>query len=288
MSAAARKEIARSIDLIEAYVPQPALWTVTLPDSDYERIRELGTWQRFQNAVRDAVARLLRAAGEADLVLCVVELGTERTLRTGRPMPHIHVVCSGWGVRADDGGWLLRPAVMDGLVEQACLAAGLSSGGRPACSRLEPIRKSVRSYLSAYLKKGSDMSNAKIDAGWDELIPRQWWNRSQALKALRDGHVWRLPSSFAAFVIQQRRRLEGLGLGLGRLVTVGRRQSKTVDLPIEVLCFQWASVDAFQQGLEWFAAWGHSPPAFEAEADRCLLLASDSWQAADIGLSLPQ
>jgi hypothetical protein len=244
---------------------------VTLPDEDYEDLRLSGRWPVFQRSITELLARLLRAAGAPALVLAVVEVGTERTTRTGRPMPHIHVVCAGWGERASDGQWLLRAEAMDRLVAGACRAAGLPDRERPAASQVEKVRRGVRAYLSSYLKKGSDLSPCDLSDGWEAVVPRQWWNRSREAKALRDGHTWRLPASFAAFVEQQRKRLERLALGVGLLKTVGRRQSKTVDRAIDVLCFQWASVEAFQQGLECFAVWAHSPPAFEAEADRCAL-----------------
>jgi hypothetical protein len=264
-----RREIERTIGLFEEYVREAALWTPTLPDEDYEDLRVSGRWPVFQRAITEGLARFLRASGVPALVLAVVEVGTERTTRTGRPMPHIHVVSAGWGERAPGGGWLLNPAVADRLVASACRAAGLPDRARPACSQIEKVRRGVKAYLSSYLKKGSDLSRCDLSDGWDALVPRQWWNRSKEAKALRDGHTFRLPVAFAAFVEQQRQRLERLRLGVGRLVAVGRRQSKTVDRSIEVLCFQWLSVEALQAGLEWFAVWAHSPPAFEAAADRC-------------------
>jgi hypothetical protein len=247
------------------------LWTVTLPDGDYEDLRLNGRWQVFQRGITDGLARYLRSVGLPALVLAVVEVGNERSARTGRPMPHIHVVCAGWGARGRDGQWLVTPQMGDRLVASACRAAGLPERERPACSRVEKVQRGVKAYLSSYLKKGSDLSACDLGDGWEALVPHQWWNRSREAKELCDGHTWRLPVAFAAFVEQQRARLERLGLGIGLLKTIGRRQTKTVDRAIDVLCFQWASVETFRQGLEWFVVWAHSPPAFEAEADRCAL-----------------
>jgi CRP-like cAMP-binding protein len=284
----AKAQIGDTLSLMEDYIRTPALWTVTLPDEDYELLRENGGWPVFQRAVADLLARHLRAAGDPALVLAVVELGLKRTTRTGRPMPHIHVVCSGWGKREPSGEWLLRPAVMDRLVADACRAAGLPDRERAAGSRLEAIRKSVRAYLSPYLKKGSSVSEADTSDGWDALVPHQWWNRSQEAKALRDGHIWKLPRDFAAFVDQQRRRLEKLHLGAARMVCIGRRKGKTFDLPVEVLCFRWDDVEALQQGLEWFAVWRAGPLAFEELADRCTSLRTLACDGADVGMTAPQ
>lgn len=280
-----KAQIGRSLQVLEDYVPRPALWTVSLTDEDYEDLRELGTWQVFQRACVDGLTRLLKAHGDAALVVGVVELGLKRTRRTGRPMPHLHVVSSGWGRKRAEGGWLLCPAAMDRLVADACRAAGLPGRERPSGSKVEAIRKSVRGYLAPYLKKGSSVAEADLSDGWEALVPHQWWNRSQPMKHLVDGHLWKLPPDFSAFVEQQRLRLEGMGLGFARLVCIGRRQGKTVDKPIEVLCFHWASVEALQAGLEWFAVWSASPRAFQEMADRCPSVAGASRHAADVGLT---
>jgi len=89
-----------------------------------------------------------------------------------------------------------------------------------------------------------------------------------------DGHLFRLPPAFAAFVCQQRARLEALGLGFARVVEVGRRKTKTLDMPIEALAFGWRDTSALQVGLEWFALWVDSPSLFEREVDGCIGVAA--------------
>ena len=265
----ARRHIGQSIACLDSYVRRPLMWTASLPDEDYDDLRISGRWQDFQRSIADGLTRYLKAHGLPPLVIAVAEIGNDRSKRTGRPMPHIHLVSTGWGVRDATGQWLLRPEVMDGLVAAACSAAGLPSRHRPACSRVEPVERSVKAYLAGYLKKGSDLSSVDLSDGWEALVPHQWWNRSQALKALADGHTFRLPVGFAAFVESQRQRLEGLRLGMGRLVVVGRRKTRLVDRTIDVLAFQFLSPEALLQALEWWSLWIKSPSLFEAEADRC-------------------
>jgi len=269
--------------LLDQLIGRVALWTVSLPDDDYWDLRESGKWPVFQRALVDGVTRYLKANGAPALVVAVAELGLKRQLRTGRPMPHIHMGLTGWGLRDHTGQWLLRPEVMDRLVSEACKAAGLPDRDRSTGSRIEKVEKSISNYLAPYLRKGCDPADWDTSDGWDALIPHQWWNRSKEAKALRDGCLWKLPVAFAAFVESQRRRLESLGLGMARLVSVGRRQSKTVDRSIDVLCFQFASVDALHQALEWFAVWLADRLAFEREADRCTSLRTLACDGADSG-----
>ncbi len=280
----ALKKVKRSIQLMDEYAPSVALWTAGLPDEDYEDLRDLDTWAVFQRELFESVVRLLRRHGVPPLAVGVVELGAERTGRTGRPMPHIHMALTGWGNRDETGQWLLRPEVMDGLVLRACRKAGLPDRERSAASRLERVKGSVAGYLSKYLSKGGGLEDADVSGGWDALIPHQWWNRSREMKALVDGHVWRLPRAFAAFVEQQRRRLEGMALGQARLVSIGRRVTKTSDRSIDVLCFRFFGVEQFHQAIEWFAVWKTSPGAFEREADRCTSLRALACDGADVGV----
>ena len=281
--ATALREVKRTVELMDAYLPSVALWTVSLPDEDYEDLRQLGTWAVFQRELFESVMRLIRGSGAPALGVAVVELGARRARRTGRPMPHVHAALAGWAVRDHTGQWLLRPEVMDELVMKACRKAGLPDRDRRAGSKVEKVRGSVSGYLAKYMSKGGDLSLVDTTDGWDALIPHQWWNRSTEAKALRDGHVWKLPRAFAAFVEQQRKRLEALGLGMARLVSLGRRITKTSDRSIDVLCFRFVGVEQFHQAMEWFIVWKSDPRAFEREVDRCTSLRTLACDGADIG-----
>ena len=114
---------------------------------------------------------------------------------------------------------------MDELVQKSCEDAGLPPRDRQASSRMEPIRHSVRGYVDKYVTKGSGLPGKSLSDGWDALIPHQWWNRSDGLHRMLSGMIFHLPPAFVAFVLQQRRRLEGLRLGFGRVVQVGTRKT---------------------------------------------------------------
>ncbi len=281
------KFIKDSLTLMEDFKERLAMWTVTLPDEDYSVFSTgRASWPLFQRYLIDLLTRYLQGAQDPAVVVAAVELGDERTKRTRRPMPHIHIVTTGWGSR-DGGKWLLRPEVMDELVAKAAQYAGLPSRDRFAVSRIEPIRHSVRAYMSKYLTKQAKPEELDLDSGWDELIPRQWWNRSDAAFSLVKGLTWKLSPAFAAFLVQRRKELEALGLGLGFLVTVGRRKTKTMDRAIELTGFHFFQPESLARAIELFVLWIASEEAFVGEVELCLSQGAPARHSEDIVL-LPQ
>ena len=144
---------------------------------------------------------------------------------------------------------------MDELVSKACQYAGLPLRSRPSCSQIAAVKHSVASYMSKYLTK-----EMPADVDWEqsdyvELIPHQWWNQSEACKALVDGCVFKLPPAFAAFVVRCHGKLEALGLGRGGYSVVSHRETLLGTVPIELLKFRFASPECLHQALELFVVW---------------------------------
>jgi len=250
-----RKQVRASCRLMEDFRRQTAMWTVTLLDEDYFSLSIDGSWPKFQRRIVDLLVRYLKAHGDPAVVIGVCEVGAKRFARTGRPDPHLHLVTTGWGSRDQEGRWLLRPDVMDELVAKACQYAGLPSANRPACSRVEPVRHSVSSYLSKYLTKQMPVQLSDVDAAAQELIPRQWWNQSQACKAMVDGCLVKLPPAFAAFCVRHAILMERLELGRGGVRTVGWKKTKLAEMPIEVWRFKFRSPEALMVAMELYALW---------------------------------
>ena len=250
-----RKQVRWSCRLLEAAKSRLAMWTVTLTDEDYRSLASTCKWSKFQDRIRDLLVRHLKSHGDPALVVGVCEVGGKRFARTGRPDPHIHVITSGWGSRRPDGQWLLGKDVMDELVAKACQYAGLPATSRPAASNLAPVRHSVASYMSKYLTKEIPVDVEQVDESVQSLLPRQWWFRSEACKALVDGCLFKLPPAFSAFIVRNQRLLEELELGRGGLAVVGWRKTLLADVPIELLRFRFKSTQCLQQALELFACW---------------------------------
>ena len=241
------------------------MWTVTLPDSDYLELSRSGQWKDFQRRVIDLLIRHLKANGDEAVVIAAVEVGSKRFARTGRPDPHIHLITTGWGRRHPEGGWLLSPDRMDQLVAKACQYAQLPSTSRPSCSRVEPVRHSVASYMSKYLTKDAPIDPESMPDEWQNLIPHQWWSQSAACKAMVEGVMCKLPPAFAAFLVRKAILLENLQLGRGGVRTVGWKKRKCYDVPIEVFRFVFRSPECLHQAIELFALWNESEEVLDAE-----------------------
>ena len=247
-----------------------AMWTVNLEEGWILELKETGQWALFQRRLIDHLTQHLVDAGDVALVLGVVELSPKRGARTGRPYPHLHIVTSGWGARSRDGQWLIGPKVMDGLVVKALASCGIRVDGLRAASNVEQIRQSVKAYLRAYLKKQVDLPSVDTSDGWQELIPRQWWNRSAAARALVDGHYFRLPPDFVYWMLSQRAKLEELKLGIGGVSVVGERRTLTGFRPIEIEWFRFFSPSAIARAIELWLVYERDPWSCSEEVRACL------------------
>ena len=257
ISAGGRKFLKDSLLLMEDFRGSLCMWTVTLPEEDYRDVAlKVGSWPAFQRRCIDLVCRYLREHQVDALAVAAVEIGDKRTSRTSRPMPHIHLVINGWGRRHPSGGWLLCPKRMDDLVAKAAQYAGLPSRERRAASNIAPIRKSVHNYVSKYLTKQRGVADVDLADGWDDLIPRQWWNASEEARALVEGALFKLSAGFAAFLVRKQIELERAELGRAFEVEVAKRRSMTRgDVAISFTKFRFFSTDALLTAIEWYCLW---------------------------------
>ena len=247
-----------------------AMWTVNLADGWYLELKETRQWPLFQRRLIDHLTQYLLEEGDVALVLGVVELGPKRGEKTGRPYPHLHIVTSGWSAYASDGKHLLRAAVMDGLVMKALASCGIRVDEVPSASQVAGIRHSAKSYLRAYLKKQVDLPSVDTSDGWIELVPRQWWNRSAAARALVDGHYFRLPPDFVYWMLAQRAQLEELKLGIGGVSVVGQRKTLTGLRDIEIEWFRFFSPAAISRAIELWLLYERDPWSYREEVRACL------------------
>ena len=235
------------------------MWTITLEDGDYEDCVGAPVWPIFQRRCLDLLLRYLKEHGDEALAVGAVEVGALRARRTKRPMPHIHIVTTGWHKRRRDGKWLCSPDVCDQIVAKAAQYAGLKSRLRLAASNVAAVRKSCHSYMSKYLTKDVPPEELDLSDGWDELVPRQWWMASQGAKDLVNGVLFRLPVGFAAFLVQRQKELEAAALVLAKTVPIAYRKTITGEVPIEVTRFSFRGSDALITCLEFYALWCDNP-----------------------------
>ena len=260
ISKQATRKIRNILMLMEDFREKLAFITISLQSEDYVQMAGTNIWPRFQRRYIDLLIQHLKSHGDPAFVVGVVELGEKRCKATGRPMPHMHVVATGWGTKLPGRKLLLCPEVNDELIQKAAHYAGAEQVDIRAAGQVKQVQKSVTNYVSKYLTKQAKVADLDLSDGWEDLIPRQWWNRSQEANDLLEGKKFRLPPAFAAFMVLKQKKLEEAGLGMGNNVPVGWRKTITGDVPIEVFRFQFFTPEALHQALEMFALWCVSDP----------------------------
>ena len=284
MTQARKRDIDENLTLWEEFKKLLCLWTVNLTDEDYVDLARLGTWNVFQRRSVDRLQQHLRLHGDVCLVLAVVEHGPKRSGRLGRPIPHLHIVTSGWGSKINGKRYLLDHELLDELVNKACDDAGLPRRDRKAASNVERVRHSPRSYLKGYLKKAIPVEDLDLSDGWETLVPYHWGNTSKEAKLLLAGHTAQLPPAFVSFVIQERKALEAMQLGSHRVVIVGHSMYLGAPRPIEIECMRFWSPEHLARAIELFLVWQFSPEAFAEEAALCPDLGEPASHNPDIAL----
>lgn len=219
LSGNGRREIWRSLKLLEDVRSTLFFWTITLPTEALAGIAAGRGWAAFQDRVRHELVRLLTDRLGVAMVIGVAEVQPKRLRNAGVYAPHLHVAFvgrrKGW-VR-----WAFNHDDLDGIIERAAEACGAPPFRAKAAGQVEPIRKSVAAYMAKYMTKGSQGSerpsnglglHAAVANGENPLRPRQWWFRSSSLLAWVRQHVFPLALPFVAWVHENRRHLEELGL----------------------------------------------------------------------------
>ena len=113
--------------------------------------------------------------------------------------------------------------------------------------------------MSKYLTKQAGVQDVDLSDGWDDCIPRQWWNASDEARALVEGCLFKLSPAFAAFIVQRQIQLENALLGKAGTVTVGYRKTITGDFPIEFTRFSFFSTETLMIAIEWYCLWCDDP-----------------------------
>ena len=237
MPAAGRKSVWRALALLEDRRACLSFWTITLPPRALDLMGRLGTLPVFQDRIRKLLVRMLRRAGLPDLVVGVAELQPKRTRASGRPCPHWHIVFV--GKKSGFSDWSFEPAELDEVIAVAAAGAGLGRIDVRSAGRVEPVYKSVRAYMSKYMTKGSGDCSSWVGSEWEELIPRQWWFWTRAMREWVELHVFPLDPAFVLWVHEYRAELQGRGLASFRLLDLpDPRAPATWEV-------NWLSVDHF-------------------------------------------
>ena len=206
LTALGRKRLQSGCCLLEEQRHLLSFWTITLPDQFLAHICEADSWPRFQEAIRHRLNHALVAQGLDPMVLAVVELHPERSVRAGQALPHLHVLFQ--GKRRTGGTWVLAPRQLDGIICAALAAVGIDVEAVPGAGQVERIRRSVRRYMAKYLSKTPrQLVDGRGDAavGDPRLCPRQWWFMSKPLQLAIMKCTRSMPADFLSWLIDRRK-----------------------------------------------------------------------------------
>ena len=255
-----RKQVSRSLALLEEKRSLLSFWTVSLPTDALIALARADAWPLFQDRVRKELARLLQRKGLPVLLVGVVELQPKRSLSIGFPCPHLHLVFQ--GRKSQGTGWVLSPAELDGVIRAALATAGVQAP--PDCDEktwlksagnVQQVKKSVRAYLAKYMTKGSGDAQRWRGTEAENLIPRQWWFWTKPMRALVLDHVLPIAFEFMAWVHRHRREIEEAGLARFRILPLDDPRAPTTFEVNWLSCSRLAELACIWDEDQWDEEW---------------------------------
>lgn len=253
LTPAGRKSVWRALALLEEMRPLLSFWTVSLPTESMHDLNRADGLPFFQDRLRKELARLLQARGIPALVVGVAELQPARSHASGIPCPHWHVVFQGRKDRRSR--WALSKADLDGVIAAALASAGVPVPDLRSAGNVQQVKKSVRAYLSKYMTKGSGDCARFVGRSHENLIPRQWWFWTKALRRWVLQHILPVRFELLCWMHENRRQLQELELVRFRVLDL---PDPRAPMTFEV---NWMSCAAVAQVLalfieeEWDSQW---------------------------------
>lgn len=185
--------------VLQQWRPQLSFWTVNLPTEVLLEIGARDAWAVFVDGMRRRLVARLEAAGIEPLIVGVVEMGPERTIRLQQSMPHLHIAYRAKASPRDR--WLMTPERHDRIVREALADIGIEhKGPLPGCN-VQPIDKDVQRYMAKYLTKATRSGGSgRFLLGDVGLCPRQWFLMSRPLLRLVLERTIELPAGFCAWL----------------------------------------------------------------------------------------
>ena len=212
----ARKAINVSARCLNRFTRRVAFGAFTPSPVDMDAIESSpGGSAGFQRRLGNALSRLLLRKGYTPVWMLIPEISPRRSQAWGRPAIHWHFLALCKGSRYEKEWWLSKSEWLSVYRTAFQWSTGSEPADDRASCRCVMARNPAR-YLSKYLSKVTgEIKGVDYEAHIDAL-PRQWQSRSDAMRKMHAFYSSRLPASFAQFLSDEYRLLEGLGLGFAR------------------------------------------------------------------------
>ena len=229
-----------------AFTPSPI-------DMDAIEVAEGGS-SMFQRRLGDALSYMLKRKGLTPIWMLIPEISPRRSQDWGRPAIHWHFLALCKGSRYDKQWWLSCDEWKEVYRKAFLWHCGTPPTDERASVRTVMARNPAR-YLSKYLSKETGVIETCDYENHLDALPRQWQSRSDPMRSLVRFYTGRLPSSFAEFLDQEWKVLEGMRLGFCR-----HWHPPSCDR-YEILTFYPSSVESLMLTWERYMAWLGPPTA---------------------------
>lgn len=162
--------------------------TLTLPPMSPESWKSvLGGWGDIVRTFNQWLTRRLKSKSLPALLVGCTELQPARSLRTGEPALHIHIVFQG---RARNSGWAVNPSQCRSAWKRAIEGQTDEQLRYESTENLCQVRRSAASYLAKYMSKGSSEWFSNVSPEYHDLHPTSWLFTPDCLKRLYHSETW--------------------------------------------------------------------------------------------------
>jgi hypothetical protein len=185
--------------------------TVTIPNLPwYELQMVCEAWGELATRLMEEVGRELERHGLDPAYAYTNEMQIVRYLQDGTPAPHLHAIFQ--GRMTGDIQWAISVGKFRELWERILgnfLGREISL---PAATRVEPIRKDAKRYMSKYVSKGCEVVDGMITDGLMDFLPKSWWGMSNDLRRQVKAGIVDVPKDAAYLIADHLTEYKAAGL----------------------------------------------------------------------------
>jgi hypothetical protein len=188
-----------------------AFLTVTIPNLPWYELRMVcEAWGELATRLMEEVGRELERHELDPSYAHANEMQIERYLKDGTPAPHLHAIFQ--GRKTGDSRWAISIGKFRELWERILgnfLGREISL---PAATRVEPIRKDAKRYMSKYVSKGCEVVDRMIKDELIDFLPKSWWGMSNGLRRTVKAETVDIPKDTAYMIADHLTEYKAAGL----------------------------------------------------------------------------
>lgn len=188
-----------------------AFLTLTIPNlAWYENKLLCQAWGDITRRYMEELGRELERHGLNPEVVYVNELQEDRWRRDGTPAPHVHAVFQ--GRKTGERTWAISKEKARELWERILGNLLGRTIQLPAATRIEPIKKDAKRYMTKYMSKAGKVVDEIVEAGLKDFLPGRWWGMSHSLSRKVKDQTYGVTKDTAQLIAAHLEEYKGAGL----------------------------------------------------------------------------